>query len=59
MATTTTTNADTSERLMLEDAPRSVDDIVHKLDMSNGSASISLGPLVVNEDGEKRLFTSW
>ena len=39
--------------LMLEAGPSSsVDEIVHKLDMSSGSASIELGPLVVNEDGE-------
>ena len=39
--------------LLLEAGPSSsVDEIVHKLDMSSGSASIELGPLVVNEDGE-------
>lgn len=35
--------------LLLEDK---TDDNAIKLDMSSGSASVELGPVVVNEDGE-------
>lgn len=41
--------------LLLEDKSRDNDDNggpVHRLDMSSGKASITLGPIVVNEDGK-------
>jgi hypothetical protein len=42
-----------NERLLLQDASTAERDggTVHQLDMSSGAASISLGPVVVNEDG--------
>lgn len=45
-------NSDSNGPLLLEAPPASVDEVVQKLDLSNGPASISLGPLVVNEDGQ-------
>lgn len=52
MASTTPEQSDSNGPLLLEAPPASVDEVVHKLDLSNGPASISLGPLVVNEDGQ-------
>ena len=45
--------AQDSDRLLLQDASAAERDAgtVHQLDMSSGAASISLGPVVVNEDG--------
>jgi len=44
-----------NERLLLQDASTAGRDggTAHQLDMSSGAASISLGPVVVNEDGEQ------
>lgn len=45
--------------LLLEAPPSSVDEVTHKLDLSKGPASISLGPLVVNEDGTLSRVQNW
>lgn len=39
-----------SGKLLIQDAPTTSEDVL-KFDLSSGSASIDLGPVVVNEDG--------
>lgn len=54
LATMPTQHADATASttpLMLEDKHDNHDDSVTTLDMSSGSASVELGPVVVNEDG--------
>lgn len=51
-------------QLLLEAAPpasgpHSADELVRKLDLSNGPASLSLGPLVVHEDGTLSRVQNW
>lgn len=54
LATMPTQHADATAStapLMLEDKHDNHDDGVTTLDMTSGSASVELGPVVVNEDG--------
>lgn len=60
MATVPTQQAETTADktpLMLED--KHDDGDVTTLDMSSGSASVELGPVVVNEDGESDYMDAW
>lgn len=61
MPSSSTTASQQQEQLLLEAAapPASVDEVVHKLDISNGPASLSLGPLVVHEDGTLSRVQNW